>query len=62
MGVLPIWPASDRDPCPRCGVRADVDCDHRPGVGQPPAFTAKVDRRKKTRDGMGYNFHRRRPA
>lgn len=23
-------PAVNRDPCPRCGVRRDVGCDHRP--------------------------------
>lgn len=26
----PIPPATDRDPCSKCGTRADIGCKHRP--------------------------------
>lgn len=40
----------DRDPCPRCGIRRDVGCEHYAAV-------AREDGRK-TRDyaGQGHNF------
>lgn len=50
-------------PCALCGVRPDVDCQHRPGVGRPPiALTEETptDRRKVARDGQGLNFRAKR--
>lgn len=41
-------PASS-EPCPRCGVRADVGCKHQPAVGPAPPAIARADYEK--RDG-----------
>lgn len=34
--------ANPGESCPRCGVRADVDCPHRPGSGKRPATVEEV--------------------
>lgn len=57
-----------QDSCPRCGVRGDVDCAHRPGMGPPPAtLTERVDRRtvggggQYRFTGRGHNFRAANP-
>lgn len=32
---------SEREPCSRCGVRADVGCSHRKAAGPPPHAIAR---------------------
>jgi hypothetical protein len=45
-------------PCAFCGVRPDVTCRHRPGVGSAPVQAApKVDKRT-TRTLQGFAFHK----
>lgn len=39
-GEAPLPPVTTRDPCPRCGVRADIGCSHRPAA--PPAAGAEA--------------------
>lgn len=53
-GDRPVKPnplaSAPGEPCPRCNVRADVGCKHRPAEGPPPPAMdprrkRKVDRR-----------------
>jgi len=50
------------EPCPRCGVRADVGCKHRPAEGSPPPAIARAEYEKRdgrrNYTGQGHNFHR----
>lgn len=49
------------DPCSRCGVRGDVDCPHRPGIGAAPAALSEAtppDKRRLPKPGAGLNFRR----
>lgn len=51
------------EPCPRCGVRADVGCKHRPAEGVPPQAIVRTnhekrDGRSRPNSGQGWNFHR----
>jgi len=50
----------DSAPCVRCGVRPDVSCRHRPGVGEPPVRFEVADHRRDPRPDASYNFHRRK--
>lgn len=62
MSVLwPIEGGTDRDPCPRCGVRGDLGCSHRQptGAAAPVPSEPKDERRRKDSAGNGWNFHRR---
>jgi hypothetical protein len=68
--------AEPGESCSRCGVRADVDCPHRPGVGRPPAAIREAGEPPKAKCGpkpvnggghyrafpslMGANFRRKR--
>lgn len=47
-------------PCLLCGVRPDVDCQHRPGRGKAPVHEYREDGRARPRPGAGFNFHGRR--
>jgi hypothetical protein len=60
--VKPLPQADSRDPCPRCGVRGDVGCDHQaPCAPLVDNFVPPTDGRKE-RDysGNGHNFKRKR--
>lgn len=46
------WAArSNSEACSRCGVRGDVDCQHRPGSGQSPAAIMEASETPKKPDG-----------
>lgn len=50
-------------PCDSCGVRGDVSCKHRPGLGAPPPAIANPNSKgkdgRKPSVGQGWNaFHR----
>jgi len=47
-------------PCTLCGVRPDVSCRHRPGVGEAPPQDELVEKHKRSYDGQGYNFRTRK--
>lgn len=32
----------DREPCPRCSVRGDVGCEHRPAGEAPPRLSSRA--------------------
>jgi hypothetical protein len=59
-GDVPLDQYVDRDPCPRCAVRADVGCKHRPPSGTvTPAFVGEPDGRRTEGAGVYFNFKRR---
>lgn len=50
-------PIIRQESCPRCGVRGDVDCAHRKGMGPAPVFAEdKPDRRTIAGGGGQYRF------
>jgi hypothetical protein len=53
-----------REPCSRCGTRADLGCVHQPasGAAAPLPTTEEPKVRKSTQAGQGFNFHRRKTS
>lgn len=51
------------EPCPRCGVRSDVGCSHKPPEGSAPVQIGTVDHRRDPGRyaGNGQNFRRAKP-
>jgi hypothetical protein len=51
---------SGRDPCPLCGIRGDLGCQHqKPSGAAAPVASGKPEGRKNASSGNGWNFHRR---
>jgi hypothetical protein len=59
-GDLPIDRYVDRDPCWRCGARADVGCRHREPSGSAPVIHAEVADGRRTDRGQGFAFMTRK--